>query len=50
LAAAGEEGATRVLELLREELDHTVALCGARDLADLTPDLVRPAAGSGSRR
>jgi len=50
LAAAGEEGATRVLELLREELDHTVALCGARDLADLTPDLVRPAPGSGSRR
>ncbi|MEY9892518.1 4-hydroxymandelate oxidase [Catenulispora sp. MAP5-51] len=46
LAAAGEQGATRVLELLREEVDHTVALCGARGLADLTPDLVRPAAGS----
>ena len=45
LAAAGEQGALRVLELLREELDHTVALCGARSLADLTPDLVRPAAG-----
>jgi 4-hydroxymandelate oxidase len=50
LAAAGEQGAAQVLELLREELDHTVALCGARDLADLTPDLVRPSAGSGSRR
>ena len=46
LAAAGEEGAARVLELLRDEVDHTVALCGARGLADLTPDLVRPAAGS----
>jgi 4-hydroxymandelate oxidase len=46
LAAAGEEGATRVLELLRDELDHTVALCGARGLDDLTPDLVRPAVGS----
>lgn len=43
LAAAGEEGALRVLELLRAELDHTVALCGARGLKDLTPDLVRPA-------
>ncbi|WP_194926246.1 alpha-hydroxy acid oxidase [Catenulispora pinisilvae] len=47
LAAGGEDGAARVLELLRDELDHTVALCGARGLADLTPDLVRPAAGSG---
>lgn len=46
LATAGEEGAARVLELLRDEVDHTVALCGARGLADLTPDLVRPAAGS----
>jgi 4-hydroxymandelate oxidase len=46
LAAAGELGAARVLELLRDELDHTVALCGARALTDLTPDLVRPAAGS----
>ena len=46
LAAAGEEGATRVLELLRDEIDHTVALCGARGLADLTADLVRPAPGS----
>ena len=42
LAAAGEHGALRVLELLRAELDHAVALCGARDLKDLTPDLVRP--------
>jgi 4-hydroxymandelate oxidase len=45
LAAAGEQGAACVLELLRDELDHTVALCGARALTDLTPDLVRPAAG-----
>jgi 4-hydroxymandelate oxidase len=46
LAAAGEPGALRVLELLREEFDHTLALCGARGLKDLTPDLVRPAPGS----
>jgi 4-hydroxymandelate oxidase len=46
LAVAGEEGALRVLELLRDEVDHTMALCGARGLADLTADLVRAAAGS----
>ena len=49
LAAAGEPGALRVLETLREEIDHTLALCGARSLADLTRDLVRPAAGTGER-
>jgi 4-hydroxymandelate oxidase len=41
LAAGGEAGVRRVLELLREELDHTLALCGAGSLRDLTPDLVR---------
>ncbi|MFC1408560.1 alpha-hydroxy acid oxidase [Streptacidiphilus sp. N1-12] len=41
LAADGERGVRRVLELLREELDHTLALCGAGSLRDLTPDLVR---------
>ncbi len=30
-----------VLELLRDEFDHALALCGAASLADLTPDLVR---------
>lgn len=45
LAAAGEQGALRVLELLRAELDQTLALCGARGRKDLTPDLVRPASG-----
>ncbi|MEU4668824.1 alpha-hydroxy acid oxidase [Amycolatopsis sp. NPDC023774] len=41
LAAAGEEGVTEVLERLREETDHTFALCGATASADLTADLVR---------
>lgn len=49
LAAAGEQGALRVLELLRAELDHTIALCGACGLKDLTPDLVRPAPAGGAR-
>jgi len=40
LAAGGEDGARHVLELLRAELDHTLALCGAGGAASLTPDLV----------
>jgi 4-hydroxymandelate oxidase len=49
LAVAGERGAVRVLELLREELDHTLALCGVDGFADLSPALVRPAANGGGR-
>ncbi|MFD9905061.1 alpha-hydroxy acid oxidase [Streptomyces sp. NPDC059063] len=51
LAAAGEAGVREVLELLREEFDHVLALCGGRTPADLTPDLVVgrscPGAGHG---
>ncbi|MFT7837927.1 alpha-hydroxy acid oxidase [Saccharothrix sp. BKS2] len=42
LAAAGEAGVARVLDLLRDEFDHVLALCGGRDPADLTRDLVVP--------
>jgi 4-hydroxymandelate oxidase len=41
LATGGEDGVSRVLEILRSELDHAMALCGASSLADLTPELVR---------
>jgi 4-hydroxymandelate oxidase len=41
LAVGGEAGVRGVLELLREEFDHALALCGAASLADLNPDLVR---------
>ena len=40
LAADGEDGVHDVLERLRDEFDHALALCGAASLADLTPDLV----------
>ncbi|HZE37550.1 MAG TPA: alpha-hydroxy acid oxidase [Stackebrandtia sp.] len=40
LAADGEKGVRDVLERLRDDLDHTLALCGGRELADLTADLV----------
>jgi 4-hydroxymandelate oxidase len=41
LAVDGERGVRRVLDLLRDEVDQTLALCGAGSPADLTPDLVR---------
>ncbi len=40
LAAAGEEGAARVLELLRAEVDLAMALCGARRPADIGPNII----------
>ncbi|MFQ5944840.1 MAG: alpha-hydroxy acid oxidase [Candidatus Methylomirabilales bacterium] len=40
LAVDGEEGASRVLGILREELERAMLLCGAGRLTDLTPDLV----------
>jgi (S)-mandelate dehydrogenase len=41
--AAGEAGAYRALEILREELVRTMQLCGTPTVADITPDLVTPA-------
>ncbi len=47
LAAAGEAGARRVLDLLREELELALTLCGCASPAALGPDHVRRApAGS----
>jgi isopentenyl diphosphate isomerase/L-lactate dehydrogenase-like FMN-dependent dehydrogenase len=43
LAAAGEEGAKRVLELLREELELTLALCGCTSPEQLGRGHVRRA-------
>jgi isopentenyl diphosphate isomerase/L-lactate dehydrogenase-like FMN-dependent dehydrogenase len=40
LGAGGQAGAARALEILRDELDRTLALTGCRRIADLTPDLV----------
>jgi 4-hydroxymandelate oxidase len=41
LAAGGPSGVRDVLELLRAELDHALALAGAKRPAELTPDLIR---------
>ena len=43
LAAAGADGAARVLALLRDELELTLALCGCASPADLTRAHVRRA-------
>ena len=40
LAAGGEDGVVRVLELLRTEIDLAMALCGAATVPEITRDLV----------
>lgn len=37
LATAGEEGAVRALEILKDEIDRTLALIGCPDLGDIGP-------------
>ena len=41
LAAGGEAGVRRAIEILAAELDEAMTLAGVRDLAEITPDLVR---------
>ncbi|HEY9786561.1 MAG TPA: alpha-hydroxy acid oxidase [Candidatus Obscuribacterales bacterium] len=41
LAYDGENGAVRVLDILRQELDLCMALSGCPTLASITPDMVR---------
>jgi (S)-mandelate dehydrogenase len=40
LGAGGQAGATRALQILRDEFDRTLALTGCRSVADLKADLV----------
>lgn len=41
LAAGGEEGVRRAIEILAVELDEAMALAGVPDLSSVTPDFVR---------
>ena len=43
LGAAGEAGVTMMLEILRKELDVTMALCGIRDVKQASPAILRRA-------
>ncbi|NGO67051.1 alpha-hydroxy-acid oxidizing protein [Streptomyces boncukensis] len=47
LADGGEAGVGRLLELLRDEVDDALALCGATGVRDVGPELVRPPAPPG---
>jgi (S)-mandelate dehydrogenase len=40
VAAAGEPGALRALEILRDELARTMQLCGVRTVGEIGPDLI----------
>jgi 4-hydroxymandelate oxidase len=42
LTVAGENGAVRVLEILRRELDEAMLLCGCTTLADIDASLLKP--------
>jgi 4-hydroxymandelate oxidase len=42
LATAGEQGIERVLGILKQELDVTLALAGCAGVTDATADLLAP--------
>jgi L-lactate dehydrogenase (cytochrome) len=42
LGAMGEEGVTLALEIIRKELDVTMALCGLKDIREAGPSILRP--------
>ncbi|MFW6193746.1 MAG: alpha-hydroxy acid oxidase, partial [Gemmatimonadota bacterium] len=50
LAVDGASGARAVLEILRDEIDLAMALCGCPRLSDLEPDLVVPPGLVSARR
>jgi L-lactate dehydrogenase (cytochrome) len=41
LGAMGERGVTRALEIIKNELDVSMALCGVRDVKDVSPAILR---------
>jgi (S)-mandelate dehydrogenase len=45
--AGGEPGARRALEILTSEFERAMKLCGARAIAEITPDLVHARARDG---
>ena len=42
LGALGEAGVTRCLEIIRNELDITMAFCGHRDIQDVGKAILLP--------
>ncbi len=44
LGAMGEAGVTSCLDIIRKELDMTMALCGLKDIRDVERDILEPSA------
>jgi isopentenyl diphosphate isomerase/L-lactate dehydrogenase-like FMN-dependent dehydrogenase len=40
VSAGGAAGVVRALDILKDEFDRALALCGCRSPAELTPDLI----------
>ncbi|MBL8443580.1 MAG: alpha-hydroxy-acid oxidizing protein, partial [Zoogloeaceae bacterium] len=50
LAAGGQAGAARALEIIRSEIDRTLGLLGVPKLSDINADILRmPASASGAQ-
>jgi L-lactate dehydrogenase (cytochrome) len=47
LGAMGEAGVTSCLDVIRKELDMTMALCGLRDIGDVGRDILEPSSLEG---
>ena len=41
LGADGKDGVQKALEIIHKELDMTMALCGHRDIKNVTRDILR---------
>ena len=50
IAAAGQAGAARALQIFRDEIDRVMALNGCRNIADISPELLQIAEGPLARR
>jgi L-lactate dehydrogenase (cytochrome) len=42
LGAYGEEGVTKILQIIRNELDITLGFCGQTDINKVTADILLP--------
>ena len=47
LGAMGEAGVAACLDIIRKELDMTMALCGLRDIRDVGRDILEPSSLEG---
>jgi L-lactate dehydrogenase (cytochrome) len=50
LGAGGREGVAKALEIIRKEMDVTMALCGHRDIHDVTREILVPGTIPGHSR